>query len=62
MDVRSDVGQEAQKKAGKHASSADDWLTDTTQTAREGSEIFIRNQEVHDPSDLFNHMGMKNFS
>ena len=34
----------------KPISSADNRLIDTMQTAREGSEIFVRKPEVRDPS------------
>ena len=37
-------------KGLKTHSSADNRLIDTMQTAREGSEIFIRKPEVRDPS------------
>jgi hypothetical protein len=33
----------------KRVSRTDDRLIDATQTAREGSEIFIRKSEVRDP-------------
>jgi len=46
--VRSDVSQEAWKKGCKRVSSADDWLLDTTQTARERSQSIIRSPEVRD--------------
>jgi len=47
--LRSDVGQLGGMKGRKRILSADNRLTDTNQTAREGSGIFIRNQKVRDP-------------
>ena len=46
--MRSEVSQEAWKKGCKRVSSADDWLLDTTQTARERSQSIIRSPEVRD--------------
>ena len=48
MDLRSDVSQEAWKKGGKRVSSAEDWLIDTTQTARERTRNILRSPEVRD--------------
>ena len=58
MAVRSDVSQEAWKgglEGGlKRVSSADDWLIDTTQTARERSRNIIRTLQVRDRLTLKN--------
>lgn len=54
MAVRSDVSHEAWQgglEGGlKRVSSAEDWLIDTTQTARERSQNIIRSPEVRDPT------------